>query len=133
MNMAERAEEVDYEPDVLKFKQIWNELKETNKAKGTAEKEQKTGGFEAPKSKKKATPKANEQTQPQPQTKQSKKQTVISEKNVVRNPKGDFDNVVEVVTKPSGVHVDSLKNQTNFIKREDYVQSANSPTLQGEV
>ena len=29
MNMAERAEDLDYEPDVLKFKQIWNEMKET--------------------------------------------------------------------------------------------------------
>lgn len=33
MNMAERAEDVDYEPDVLKFKKIWEEMNETTKPK----------------------------------------------------------------------------------------------------
>jgi hypothetical protein len=27
MNLSEKAEDIDYEPDVLKFKQIWNEMK----------------------------------------------------------------------------------------------------------
>ena len=31
MNLAERAEDIDYEPDVMKLKQIWNEMKETTK------------------------------------------------------------------------------------------------------
>lgn len=31
--MAERAEDFDYEPDVLKFKQIWDEMSETTKQK----------------------------------------------------------------------------------------------------
>lgn len=31
MNMAERAEDIDYQPDVLKFKQIWEEINQTNK------------------------------------------------------------------------------------------------------
>lgn len=33
MNMGDRAEDVDYEPDVLKFKKIWEEMKETSKPK----------------------------------------------------------------------------------------------------
>lgn len=35
MNMAERAEDIDYQPDVLKFKQIWEEINESNKQKPT--------------------------------------------------------------------------------------------------
>ena len=31
MNLAERVDDVDYEPDVLKFKQIWAEMKDTKK------------------------------------------------------------------------------------------------------
>ena len=27
MNLPEKAEDIDYEPDVLKFRQIWNEMK----------------------------------------------------------------------------------------------------------
>lgn len=31
MNMAERGEDLDIEPDVLKFNQIWGEMNETKK------------------------------------------------------------------------------------------------------
>ncbi len=48
MNMAERAEDVDYEPDVLKFKKIWEEMKETSKPKLP-----KDNSHEAPKNKSK--------------------------------------------------------------------------------
>jgi len=33
MNMADRPEDIDYEPDVLKFINLWNEGKNTTKSK----------------------------------------------------------------------------------------------------
>lgn len=63
--------------------------------------------------------------------KNSKKQTVISEKNVVRNPKHSPQRVVEVVTKPKGHHEDSLRNQKNSVNQEVLVQTGNNPTMLG--
>lgn len=33
MNMSEKIEELDIEPDVLQFKKVWDELKEVHKEK----------------------------------------------------------------------------------------------------
>ena len=120
MNLAHRYEDDDYEPDVLKFKQIWNQMGQINKENHN----HNPPHPEPSKSKTKSSHNASEQPR------RSKKQTVISEKNVIRNPKRNNEEVIEIVTKPEGGHSSSLNNQRNFIKRNEYVQSANSPTLQ---
>ena len=60
--MAERGEDIDYEPDVLKFKQIWDEMKETNKDK-TPKNNHNNSQNHPPKSKDKCTSKNQDKTQ----------------------------------------------------------------------
>ena len=126
--MAERAEDLDYEPDVLKFKQIWNEMKETTheKVKGHNKEVNSTSSAVASKQK-------NKKSKNPEQPKQHKKGTIISNKNVTRNPKNDHQKVIEVVTRPEGSQQQSLKHHKNFIKKDEYVQHSNAPTLQNRV
>ena len=98
------AEDTDYEPDVLKFKQIWREMKDTNDENKTKNQQTLTNAAQ-PKSKKKTGTKNNEQA------KHTQKHTVISQKNVVRNPKREDDQVVEVITRPADFQQESLKNR----------------------
>ena len=84
MNMAERAEQIDYEPDVLKFKQIWDEMKETNKDAQDKAKNKEAQTFQASSSSKQ---KKKIESGNKGQRKKSKKETIMSEKNIVRNPK----------------------------------------------
>ena len=88
MKMAERVDEIDYEPDVLKFRQIWDQMKETSKDGKNMKRTGELGVDSVSKSKNAGHPKNNEST------KQSKKQTVMSVKNVTRNPKRDQEEVV---------------------------------------
>lgn len=57
MNMAERVEDIDYQPDVLKFKKIWEEMSETTKPKNNRE-----GSREPNKSKSKNDQKTKDQS-----------------------------------------------------------------------
>ena len=105
MNLAERTEDIDYEPDVMKLKQIWNEMKETNK--DTQKDTSKIPARDLSTSKNKTKTSKNKEVNP--------KQTVISKKNIQRNPKQDHKAVIEVVTSPQGYQVDNLRNQKNNI------------------
>lgn len=96
-------------------------MNETKKDKASAPSALPPAG--SSKSKKKIQPKAAEQPKP------SKKQTVISDKNVTRNPKADHQTVIEVVTKPSANYEDSL-NHKKFMGRNDFT---NDPTLQADI
>jgi hypothetical protein len=68
MNMAEKAEDLDYEPDVLKFKKIWEEMKETSKPKLPKENSQ-----EASKNKSKIEPKTKDHSRTRDKSKEPKK------------------------------------------------------------
>lgn len=58
---------------------------------------------------------------------------LISDKNVVRNPKQNPEKVVEVVTNPQGYYQDSLRNQKNNVDKETLIQAASSPTNIAEI
>ena len=52
MNLAERADDLDYEPDVMKLKQIWGQMKTNTQQKPTSSKQQPTNDRSKTKSKK---------------------------------------------------------------------------------
>ena len=82
MNTSEKVEEIDYEPDVLRFKKIWEEIKDTS--------QEKQHSSPPPVNPNKTTkiPKQNASSKPtSTQNKPVKKQAIVSSKNVQRNPK----------------------------------------------
>lgn len=74
MNMAERAEDLDIEPDVLKFKKIWEEMNETTKPKQPLPRD---NSHEASKNKSKIDAKTKDHSRKE-KSKEPKKQTVVS-------------------------------------------------------
>ena len=73
MNFAERADDLDYEPDVMKLKQIWGEMKAKPQEKPSSSTHKPTNDRSKTKTKK--------------GKEDSKKETILSKKNVERNPK----------------------------------------------
>ena len=73
MNLAERTEDLDYEPDVMKLKQIWGEMKAKTQEQPSSSKHKPTNDREKTKSKR--------------VKEDSKKETILSKKHIERNPK----------------------------------------------
>ena len=80
MNLAERADDLDYEPDVMKLKQIWGDIKGKTQEQSSLSKQKPTNDRSKSKTKK-----IKEAT---------KKETVVSKKNIERNPKPNHSSVI---------------------------------------
>ena len=113
MNLSERAEDIDYEPDVLKFKQIWNEMKVNTKEK--------------PKETQKLPPPQRGESKNKKKEKKpleyGRKETVVSKKNIQSNSKTNPEKVIEIVTQPQGFYADNVKNQKNMSNPETLLQT----------
>lgn len=106
--MKEGKEDVDYEEDVVKFKKVWEEMKEPNR-KSRKEVEAKT---QAATQTKFATDLKDKSS------KEKRTKVIVSEQNlnnVTRNPKPKHDELIEVVTRPEKMYSDTLKNERNNV------------------
>lgn len=88
-------------------------MNETTKPKQPAPRD---NSHEVSKNKSKIDPKTKDHSRKE-KSKEPKKQTVVSEKNIVRNPKHNPEMVVDVVTNPQGYYQNSLRNQKNNVEK----------------
>lgn len=78
-------------------------------------------------------PRTKEKSRQKEKSREVIKQTVLSDKNVVRNPKQNPEKVVEIVTQPQGFYTNSFNNQKNNVNHETLIQTAVSASGIGEI
>lgn len=95
--MTDLVDDLDYERDVLKFKELWKDIK--NPPKGNLRTIEEKPERNIKRDSKSAK-----------QKKESKKTTVFSGTHIQRNPKENPHEVIQIVTKPQSSFQDSLRN-----------------------
>lgn len=99
----EEKDDLDYEEDVVKFKKVWDQIKQPNK---------KTVKASQAKTQAATQTKANQENM-EKTSKEKKTKVIVSNqniKNVTRNPKPAVGDVIEIVTRPEKLYSDNLVN-----------------------